>query len=451
METTGRADNYILGIEIKAEEAVISYYDKKLNKPVIYDLSGGYGQSGVPLVLQYIIEEDKWLIGEDALSNKEQEDAVLIRGFYKGLLEEKKYLINNREYLSQELLVIFIEKILLSVNNTNPKAKVTSLTVVFPDKHFVEISAKLKLYFEGISCQEVVCIPMTNAIAAYLIYEENYKEEAFKLFNYDYNECSIYNFIKNEGKYKVSCEQVQIEASLYKLKTEVEETFCSIYLKNKEIKVLSEIETEHIKAMMSYHFPCFFQKLSQQQNMKIYYNFVYPPFMEILTYEDAYKIVESYILEIKSLLDKEKIKDLPLILIGTGNKMKWVKDTVAQKREYKDMSQLEPVSKGACLIGINEAKDIIENLVESKNEEAVKYGIIVINSTEEFLPLMHGDNIFIVNLKKNNYKIEIVNETRSEMIKSFSFNSFQEILQRVNITMKDKEGKLDFEIELLKL
>jgi len=150
-------------------------------------------------------------------------------------------------------------------------------------------------------------------------------------------------------------------------------------------------------------------------------------------------------------LTKKKIKDLPLILIGTGNKMKWVKDTVAQKREYKDMSQLEPVSKGACLIGINEAKDIIENLVESKNEEAVKYGIIVINSTEEFLPLMHGDNIFIVNLKKNNYKIEIVNETRSEMIKSFSFNSFQEILQRVNITMKDKEGKLDFEIELLKL
>lgn len=449
MNDSIREDNYILGIEIKAEEAVISYYDKKLNKPVIYDMSGGYGQSAVQLVLQHISEEDIWLIGEAALANNGQRNSLLINDLYRGLLENKKYLVNNREYASQELFLIFIEKILESINNSNPKAKVTSLNIVFPNKDFAELSEKLKIYFEKISCKDVFCMPMINAIIAYLYFEEKYDQQAFKLFNYDYNECAVYKLVKKEGEYDVVLEQTHKEASLYKLKAEVEEKITNIYLKNREIKVLSEIETEHIKAMMNYHFPWFFQKLAQQQNLKIYYNFVYPPFMEILTYEEALKIVEPYIFEIENLFEEEGIKNFPLLLLGTGNKMKWVKDAVEQKREYWDLSQLEPIAKGACLIGFNNARDIrFVNAISIMGQE---YAISVLNDKEEYLPLKKGENIFVVNVKKNNYNLEIINIASNEMIKCFSLKDCKDSMSRLNIIMDNNEGKINFDIEFLEL
>ena len=103
--------SYYLGIDLDNDNAVISYFQLNMKEPETVSTVAGSEVYLIPLILAKKHGSGQWFIGEEAkrLALLQGEEAV--SGLLQAALAEKEFFIEGETYKAQELLALYIKKL----------------------------------------------------------------------------------------------------------------------------------------------------------------------------------------------------------------------------------------------------------------------------------------------------------------------------------------------------
>lgn len=103
--------SYYLGIDLDNDNAVISYFQLNMKEPETVSTVAGSEVYQIPLILAKKRGIGQWFIGEEAkrLALLQGEEAV--SGLLQAALAEKEFFIEGETYKAQELLALYIKKL----------------------------------------------------------------------------------------------------------------------------------------------------------------------------------------------------------------------------------------------------------------------------------------------------------------------------------------------------
>ncbi|WP_243441944.1 DUF5716 family protein, partial [Roseburia intestinalis] len=103
--------SYYLGIDLDNDNAVISYFQLNMKEPETVSTVAGSEVYQIPLILAKKHGIGQWFIGEEAkrLALLQGEEAV--SGLLQAALAEKEFFIEGETYKAQELLALYIKKL----------------------------------------------------------------------------------------------------------------------------------------------------------------------------------------------------------------------------------------------------------------------------------------------------------------------------------------------------
>jgi len=336
---------YIIGLDIGNESTGIAFYNLYENRPEAIDLSGGYGKPSIPTLMQYIPETKEWVFGEYAILNQSLETAITFSNFLSRLGHHDYLEIENKTIRFTTILALYIKEILGNVRNINPKAEIVGIVAAIPDKLSNDAELELRQAFQlaGYEKELITLTPGRECVLAHYFRNHTPKNEKILLLDYGNKSvrCGVYE-AREDGITALS-NVFDENIGTGPLMEDVIAFFSSIY----------EGETtpgfnEQLAAFAYQHKDLLFQKNIRTKPLKLYYNFVYPPFQQTINYTRIQQLIDPYtqglnrlILDaLKKNIAGKKIspRDIDaLICVGGGFEMLWAKDTV---NEIFDFNQI---------------------------------------------------------------------------------------------------------------
>jgi len=393
-------DHFVLGIDLGSATSSIAYFDPLRKDSEVLDISGGYGKTSTPTALQYIAENAEWIFGEYAILNANGDDAVLSDFVTK--LGNSDYLdIGGEAKPAHEVCAIYIKELVANCRNINPKAQIAGIISVVPDFISREARKSLKDAYLMAGFDDVL-IDMTEereALLAYYLHNEQNKAD-HRLMLLDFGARGMRSSIYNISGGKLDCLSAALDETLSTsvLDSSIYNLFCKYYCDNKKIDKLklSKGEQAGLLIFTHQHKDLLFQ-YDDGRDLKLYYNFPFPPFSQIVSFEDVYSIVapiERKIKEfIRGLIEKipnnEKNIDV-IIASGGGFEMSWARrrlselfpDTAAYGniKFYKNPKGI--LSEGASLLAASKLGVLPEININISDKHKIPWDI-GINITKE--------------------------------------------------------------------
>lgn len=429
---------YYVGIDLGYKSATISYFDIINNEPITYDITGGYGNTNIPVCMQYIYDEDIWITGEDAQLT--YGDGVIVKNLLDKL--EKNYVLylRDKKIKIEKLIEIFIHKLILHFYNLNPNANVVSITVSVPNNIYPFFKEKIKLKKYNINIVNSI-----KSIVEYLNYYNMLKGGNYVLMDYGYDEFRTY-LIK-----QIDCE-ITVTPYIINKKISgryIEELIYNELLKTfkNQINSLQDSYIDNIQQMVDEYIPLIFQKYDLNESVRIYFNFIFPPFRGDISNEvikDMLNKTENIFHNIiNKCINNEKNK---FILVGNGFKMNWTQKKFNSKSNtifgYKD----NIISKGTCLLSAKELTKTGYINIKIQGIADKSYGVMV--KTKEgldFLPIVPIGG----KLEGNSKVIIIRKHEQNPILKIYSKDIYDNIKeeQKVNIDFMEDLSRVEISLK----
>ena len=118
---------FFIGLDLGNSDSALSFFDFNGNRVEQLDISGGYGKSSMPTVVQYIKDTDEWVFGEYALMNKPLSNSVTFDNLISGLGKKNCYTIDKKVMSHSFILSLYIKEILGNEKNINPKEEIIGI------------------------------------------------------------------------------------------------------------------------------------------------------------------------------------------------------------------------------------------------------------------------------------------------------------------------------------
>lgn len=450
--------SYIIGIDLGQQSAMISYLDHKTQKPVIYDLSGGYGDVAIPILLQYIAAEKQWLIGSDAQLNAYQEGTVTVHNLMDGLLSITPIQIEDMLVPPSQLLTIFIHKIMESFNHLNPNARIISMAIAVEDYAY-EVVAGLVL--EAVKPNTHIKIRVYRASLSVLTYlnlcEIPYGEQ-FRILEYGYNALRSIKVVTQGNQVTLSLEENTSDICVKAIESVLRNEITSMYMNHLNLSEISILDQCNIEQIFDQCFMTIFQRFAKKQDIKLYYSFAFPPFQKILAYKRVIELMEPFIEAFNAYISRLEDQEVPVLMLGQGFKMLWPQTQLKMQAKIIEANPYEIIAKGSALLAGSELL-AIENLKVSVQEKVVKsYGLRIGDSEEDFLPLDENTQMFILDFEEEEsvmlYLISqdlnkaIITEAELELKKENALDNKMRLCVKVT---PSQEQKVTLDVEVLKM
>jgi molecular chaperone DnaK (HSP70) len=358
---------YIIGLDIGNDSSAVAFYNLAENTAESIDLSGGYGKSSIPTIMQYVAETKEWVFGEYAVLNG---GVGTVYSSFLARMGRFDYLdVDGRSISVASVFALFVKEILGSVKSINPKAEIVGIAASIPAYFSAQAQEEFTRVFKlaGYEKELIALVPDRECVLAhhYRVPPES-PETALIL--------DLGNRELRGGLYDVSAEGGGInavsmssvfdnEVSMAALNHDVSELFKS-FLKD------GTADKEQLLAFTHQHKDILFQKNIRMKPMKLYYNFVYPPVQHTLTNEHVSQLVEPYSKRfnqfMRDVLDKNlsERKVSPsqvdtVLCVGGGFDMLWAKEAVSvvfskKAKFYKNPKLIN--AEGAALIAARELR-----------------------------------------------------------------------------------------------
>lgn len=104
---------YFLGIDLNNKNAMISYYQLNMKEPDTVSPIAGSEIYQIPLVLAKRKELGQWYYGDNARKMAKNSEVICVDSLLSRALNGEVILIDNDSYKAEELLALFIKKLLL--------------------------------------------------------------------------------------------------------------------------------------------------------------------------------------------------------------------------------------------------------------------------------------------------------------------------------------------------
>lgn len=427
---------FIIGLDLGNSMACLSYYDFNLNKPQLLDISGGYSRASVPLVVQYVPENDEWIFGEYALLNRPMGNEITFKNIIANMGLGLNYNIGKKNVSLCYVLSLFIKEIIGSIKNINPKAEICGIAASISPYIMDKAKEEIKKAFFMAGFGDLFLGFRDERQCALNYYIQNNKiEKNDKILILDYGERSFRSnlFSLNEIDDKINAECV---LSLYDEKSgageinkELEKLFKAYYLEGCQKNELSEEEKIEMNIFSYEHKDLFLQR-DNKNGIKLYYNFCYPPIKKAVKKEEIQDFILPFKERIEKFLKTYENEACSILTVGGGFDSLWIKKILADIFKGKEIFQYgkEIGAEGACVIACGEMQ-LLEDFknIEIFDNQQIKSEIGVLADDEKFIPLSEKNTFwwqeqkeksFIIdNSEDNNYKLDIYKKNDNEVSK----------------------------------
>ena len=103
---------FYLGIDLNDQYAMISYFNTEMPEPQTASVIAGSEDYLIPLLLAKRKEMGQWYFGEEALKRAKKGELICIDNLLKRAVGAEKILIDGQTYQAQDLLALFLRKIM---------------------------------------------------------------------------------------------------------------------------------------------------------------------------------------------------------------------------------------------------------------------------------------------------------------------------------------------------
>lgn len=429
---------YYVGIDLGYKSATISYFNMLTNEPITYDITGGYGSTNIPVCMQYIYEEDTWIIGENAKLT--YGDGVIVNNLLDKLKKNYVLHLRDKKIKIEKLIEIYIDKLIMHFYNMNPNANVVSISVAVPNNIYPFFKEKIKLKKYNINIVNSI-----ESIVEYLNYYNMLKCSSYVLMDYGYDEFRTYLIKQLYGEISVTPYIINKKIS----GRYIEELIYNELLKTfkNQINSIQNSYIDNISQMVDEYIPLIFQKYDLNESVRIYFNFIYPPFRGDISNEVIRNMLTKsesmFVNIINKYINNEKNE---FILVGNGFKMNWTQKIFKSRSNiifgYKD----NMISKGTCLLSAKELTQTGDINIKFKGIADKSYGVMIkAKEGLDFLPIIPIGG----KLEGNSKAIIIRKYEQSSILKIYSKDIYDNLReeQKVNIDFMEDISRVEISLK----
>ena len=423
---------YIIGLDIGNDSTGIAFYNMAEAEPEIIDLSGGYGRPTIPTVMQYIIETKEWVFGEYAILNRGIGREVTLLDLVERLGSSEYIDIDKGPVSLVNLLGLYIKELLSSVKNINPKAEIAGIVASVPSYFSTQAREELVRAFKNAGYERELIALISDRECVFSYHYRDREPENEKSLLIDYGARELRGGVYAAGPDSATLRSI---SSLFEdtigtrmIEKQVKKLFTDYFVNENPIPTQAHSEKSLQDQLMAFtyqHKDILFQKAIRSKAAKIYYNFAFPPFQQVISAEEADKLVEpfrrrfnQFIQQVlgKNQVEKVAASDIDVVIcIGGGFEMLWVREAIAsllpqgKLRLYKNskaVTAMGAAGVAAQLLGAIEGQPL---KIEDKHQLAVDIGFEIGQKGQgekRFIPLAecnsfwwqtHPAKLFIVN------------------------------------------------------
>ncbi|MCL2361307.1 MAG: DUF5716 family protein [Defluviitaleaceae bacterium] len=394
---------YIIGLDIGNESTGIAFYNLNENAPEVIDLSGGYGKPSIPTVIQYIPETKEWVFGEYAILNQGAGTEITLSNLLSSLGHREYYEVDGKTIRHTSILALFIKEVIGNVRNINPKAEIVGIIAAIPDRLSNEAQLELRQAFQlaGYEKELLALVPSRECVLAH--HYRNCHPAEGKVLLLDYGSSCV-----RSGVYELRNDGVTALSNIFNDEIGTGNLLDDVNVFFRELfggETTSGFE-QQLSAFTYQHKDLLFQKNIRTKPVKLYYNFVYPPFQQTVTHNYVQQLVAPYSQNFDRLISdalgknttERRIapRDIDAVLcIGGGFEMLWAREAVedvfalSQIHMYKNPKLVTAegaAQTAARILGVATGQSY---MVEDDHQ---LLGDIGIKSGDAFLPLALGES-----------------------------------------------------------
>lgn len=416
---------FIIGLDLGNCDSSLSFFDINANKAEQLDISGGYGKSSMPTVVQYIKDTDEWVFGEYAIMNKPLSDSITFDNLILGLGKKNCYTIDKKILSHSFILSLYIKEILSNVKNINPNAEIIGIAVSVAYLNEEAESELLSAFSEAGYYEKLIgFFSVRECILRKYCFEEEKLPSKISMLDFGNREIrgGLYNLSERNGKIIVNAmsafTEKKISAEL--IENKIYRAFEEYFKEGTNERNISETHRLQLESFAYQHKHLI---LKSKTGIKLYFSFVYPPFQKTVRKED----IENFTLEFKGTFYKflEKIfgqknsdgnsfETDKIICVGGGFEMNWIRQAVidifGENRSVIYKNPKSALSQGACIIAARHFNLIAaKNIIFSENEALTQDIGLIFRSNEggKFIPFIEKDSFWWQKFKS---KKVIINE-----------------------------------------
>ncbi|MDR2939949.1 MAG: DUF5716 family protein [Clostridiales bacterium] len=463
---------FIIGIDIGNSMSSIAYFDVNLKMPQIIDISGGYGKQNLPSAIQYASDDKEWIFGEYALFNNASGSDIKITSIMDKLGKKEYYYINNKPFSLSHIVGLYIKELINNCKSLNPKANIAGIVASIPA--YIDESAlnELKTAFANSGYEKYVIdyIPNRECILTRYFYKKAVDAQRVYIIDFGSKQlrAAVYD-LKNEfGEVKTECISSMYEPELGEKNIEglIRELVLGHLAKNnKQPEGLTQYEQDQLQSFIYNYKDLIFQKNASGKPVKLYYNFIHPPFRYTLEKEDIDNLIAGFQQRFKEFLlkaiektitsKKLKLSEIDrVICTGGGFEMFWpqklVNNLFGEGKTVFFKNAKGVTSEGASIIAATKL-GVIKNpkfVIKDKNLITDDIGIKVsTNKQEKFYTLIERDSfwwnaeaLLSVILNDNKYCLEVYKRNSDFETKILGRVSLDKLVRRPKGASKVKLG-----------
>jgi len=373
-----RSENYyIIGLDIGNDSSGMAFYNLAQNIPETIDLSGGYGKPSIPTVMQYIAETKEWVFGEYAVLNRGAGTEITLNALVERLGNFDHIDVDRRSLSVASVLALFIKELLGNVRNINPNAEivgiVASVPAYFSEQAYEELTRVFKL--AGYEKELIALVPDRECVLAHYYSNLPPEEQYALILDFGARELrgGLYHVTLNTpesgGMLATSVSSLFSDAiGVSNINNDISGFFADFVFKEigREPPLNAEQTRqlhEHISAFSYQHKDMLFQKNIRTKPVKLYFNFTYPPFQQVVTGEQVQALIRPYARRfdnfVKDMFEKSIApltpQDVDVVLcVGGGFEMLWAKEAIgslfgrSQVHFYKNPKMI--TCEGAAIV-----------------------------------------------------------------------------------------------------
>ncbi|WP_317368435.1 DUF5716 family protein, partial [uncultured Tyzzerella sp.] len=451
-------NKFIIGIDLGNLTSTISYFDFNQMDIDVVDISGGYGKFSVPTVVSYNMDTEDWVFGEYAILNKGFGNEIIIENIIENLGKDITYNAKGKSISLILCLSKFIIFLIENIKNINPNACIEGIVLSTSSYANEDIIEAFKL-----AGMEHLLLKIANdkeCILKSYFYENDVIGDKIIIIDYSNRQirASIYQ-IEEEGKIKCIKTAFNDSIGQQRVFNITKNLITRKFLEETGKIDLTEYEKNNLDSFVYQQFDIIFQR-PILSDIKLYYNFFYPPFQKVISKQELFDIISFFENELniffnnlfESICIKEnQIKNI--ILTGGGIEIdfihKYIKSRFNIDKNFKGKAK-RFISDGACIIACQEmgilpkTKMYIEDLDQIKNNIG-----IIINDFDKtrFEPFVYKGSFI---WQKFDKKVFLINNKNIEIdIFSEENNNFK-ILEKLKIDLSIYDDFVDRDIKTIR-
>ena len=431
-------NRFIVGIDLGNSTSTVSYFDFNQKDLAVVDISGGYGKFSVPTVVSYNLDTKDWVFGEYAILNKGFSNEIIIENLIENIENNELYIYKEEKISILLALSKFIQFLLDSIKNINPNASIEGIVVSFSsviDEKYIKDVFKLANI-------ENLLLKISNdkeCILKSYFYKSNILGNKIIVIDYGNREIRASIYKLEEGKIICLKTQVNKNISQQKIFNKAKKLIVKKFLEETGKNDLTKYEEDNLNSFVYQQFDIIFQR-QILSDIKLYYNFFYPPFQKTISKQEIFKIISFFENEINiffmSLFDglnvnKDEIKNV--ILAGGGMEIdfihRFIKSKFSLQADFKGKSK-RFISDGACIIACQELGVLPKDTIYIEDWENIKYNIGIFIKDNKFENLVYKNSfiwqdfnkkIFLLDRNKK-FNIDVAIEENNKFKKIYTIN-----------------------------